>query len=106
MSPDLKPELKGYVQAVAAKLRNAGRQAVLANIKGIKAGLAAKVELAIVPDGSLESAMIVESSGNAEFDRAVIQIANAAAPFPPFPEAVRKETDVLNIVRTLRYSPP
>lgn len=93
---------KEYMQTVIAKVENAGRHIALS---GAEVKLAAQVDLVITADGSLESVRIVRSSGNDEFDRAVVRIAYAAAPFLPFPEEIRRETDVLHIVRTWRYGP-
>jgi periplasmic protein TonB len=92
-----------YMQTVVAQLEKEGRYADWTSIGATK--LAAKVDLAITPDGSLEAVRIVQSSGNSEFDRAVVRIAYAAAPFLPFPEEIRKEIDILHIVRTWRYYP-
>ena len=91
-----------YMQTVIAQLENEGRHADFTNIGATK--LAALVELTITADGSLEAVRIVKSSGNEEFDRVVVRIARAAAPFLAFPEEIRKEVDVLHIVRTWRYN--
>jgi protein TonB len=43
------------------------------------------VEVAILADGTLESATIVRSSGSARLDQAVVDILKLASPFDPFP---------------------
>jgi len=44
------------------------------------------VEVAILADGTLESATIVRSSGSAKLDQAVVDILKLASPFDPFPK--------------------
>lgn len=90
------------MRTVAEKVENVARDVALTSAKE---RLAAKVELVILADGSLESVKVVQTSGNDDFDQALIRVAKGAAPFDPFPEDIRKETDVLHIVRTWRYSP-
>lgn len=59
--------------------------------------------VAILPDGSLEDVQILESSGHNLLDQAAVEIVNLAAPFEPFPEAMREEADILEIIRTWRF---
>lgn len=54
-------------------------------------------------DGALEDIRILSSSGHAVLDEAAIRIVRMAAPFPPFPEALRATTDKLEIVRTWQF---
>lgn len=59
--------------------------------------------VSILPDGSLEDVQILESSGHNLLDQAAVEIVNLAAPFEPFPEAMREEADILEIIRTWRF---
>ena len=59
--------------------------------------------VAIRPDGTLENVEILQSSGESVLDQAAIEIVNMAAPFEPFPEAMRAEADILEIIRTWRF---
>lgn len=59
--------------------------------------------VAILPDGSVEDVQILESSGHNLLDQAAVEIVNLAAPFEPFPEAMREEADILEIIRTWRF---
>ncbi|MEO0437254.1 MAG: TonB family protein [Pseudomonadota bacterium] len=54
-------------------------------------------------DGSLESIDILKSSGYAVLDEAAVRIVRLAAPFSPFPEALRDTTDKLEILRTWQF---
>lgn len=56
-------------------------------------------------NGSLESVEINKSSGQRILDAAAVRIVKLAAPYAPFPEDIRKETDVLSIVRTWTFTP-
>jgi len=61
----------------------------------------AEVVIGIKPDGSLESVEISRSSGNKNFDEAVLRIVKHASPFAEFPPEIRRDTDLLYLVRTL-----
>ena len=46
---------------------------------------------------------VLESSGSGLLDQSALKIVRLAAPFMPFPPDLRKETDVLQIVRTWQF---
>ena len=48
---------------------------------------------------------MLESSGNLVLDAKTIDIVRRSAPFAPFPKQVRKERDVLELIRTFSYQP-
>jgi protein TonB len=56
--------------------------------------------VSIRADGSVESIEINRPSGQRILDASAIRIVKLAAPFPPFPADIRKETDILSITRT------
>jgi protein TonB len=58
---------------------------------------------AIRPDGSLKEVVLLESSGHAVLDNAAIDIVRLAAPYAPFPDELRQNTDVLEIIRTWQF---
>ncbi len=70
-----------------------------------RAGIYGKLRLlvAIRADGSLKEILVLESSGQSLLDQAAINIVALAEPFPPFSEALRETTDVLEIVRTWQF---
>ncbi len=59
--------------------------------------------VALRPTGELEEVRILQSSGQSILDNAAVEIVNMAAPFQPFPEAMRAEVDILEIIRTFRF---
>lgn len=44
------------------------------------------------------------SSGQPVLDQAALRIVNLAAPYAPFPENIRRDTDVLEITRTWTFT--
>ncbi|MCG8414859.1 MAG: energy transducer TonB [Pseudomonadales bacterium] len=59
--------------------------------------------VALRPTGRIEEIRILQSSGESILDEAAVQIVNMAAPFEPFPEEMRAEADILEIIRTFRF---
>ena len=62
-----------------------------------------RVLIAIRADGTLRDLSIMGSSGNKVLDDKALRIVRMAAPFPVFPEEVRKERDELELIRTLEF---
>ncbi|SFR63060.1 protein TonB [Marinobacter daqiaonensis] len=56
-------------------------------------------------DGTIKELSILESSGHSVLDDAAIRIIRMAAPFAPFPEEMREQTDELEIIRTWSFQP-
>lgn len=61
------------------------------------------LDVAINPDGSINSTRITRSSGYPELDRAALRIVNMSAPFPPLTKDILKDTDILHIPRVWRF---
>lgn len=59
--------------------------------------------IAIRADGSVKSIEILESSGRKILDNSAIKIVKLAAPFDPFTAQMLKNTDVLEIIRTIEF---
>ena len=59
--------------------------------------------VAIEPDGALRDVRVIDSSGHQVLDDAAVRIVRLAAPYAPFPSAMREDTDVLEIVRTWQF---
>lgn len=55
-------------------------------------------------DGTLESVQVERSSGQKILDAAAVKIVEMAAPFPAFPESMRKKVDILGISRTWSFT--
>jgi protein TonB len=61
------------------------------------------LDVAINANGTIQNVEIIESSGHTVLDDAALRIVHLAAPFPPFPESIRQETDILHITRTWNF---
>ena len=61
------------------------------------------LDVALNADGSIHSITLLRSSGHRVLDQAAQKIVELAAPFAPFPPDIRKDTDVLHIVRTWEF---
>lgn len=59
--------------------------------------------IALNASGQISETRIIQSSGESLLDQATVDIVNLAAPFEPFPEELKAETDILEIVRTFRF---
>lgn len=55
-------------------------------------------------NGVLEEVRLLDSSGNKELDQAALRIVRLAAPYPDFSVEMRKDYDVLEIIRTWQFS--
>ncbi|MCO7225258.1 energy transducer TonB [Pleionea sp. CnH1-48] len=63
------------------------------------------LKVAVNRDGTIREVNIMESSGHKILDDAAIAIVRRAAPFAPFDEELKKDTDVLEIVRLWQFQP-
>jgi protein TonB len=61
------------------------------------------LHVAVRKDGSVEQVRVLHSSGHKLLDDAAIRIVRLAAPFSPFPQEIRAETDILDITRTWQF---
>jgi protein TonB len=59
--------------------------------------------VSVKADGSVEQIKVLHSSGHKILDDAAVRIVRLAAPFSPFPNEIRKETDILDITRTWQF---
>ncbi|MBL4583052.1 MAG: energy transducer TonB [Pseudomonadales bacterium] len=62
-----------------------------------------RMMVAIKPDGSIKEIRILKSSGKRALDNAAIRIVKLAAPFAAFPDELRKEVGILQIIRTWKF---
>ena len=63
-----------------------------------------QLTVGVKPDGQVESIEINRPSGHKVLDQAAIRIVRMSAPFDRFPEAIRKDTDILYITRTWTFT--
>ena len=97
------PQLSYYFEAWRRKVERVGNLNYpdAARDRSLYGSL--RLLVAIVPDGTLSDVRVLESSGHRILDDAALRIVRLAAPFPPFPPAMRRNTDVLEIVRTWQF---
>jgi len=61
------------------------------------------LDVAINSNGSINSITISQSSGHKILDDAAVRIVRLASPFAPFPDDLRKDTDILHIIRGWQF---
>ena len=92
-----------YVQAWVEKVERIGNlnYPVEARRRGLSGRLT--LDVALNADGTVREITVTRSSGHRVLDQAAKRIVRLAAPFAPFPPEIRRETDVLHIVRTWEF---
>lgn len=92
-----------YMEAWRAKVERVGNlnYPEEARKRGLTGSLI--LDVALKPNGSVDEITVRKSSGNKILDDAAIRIVNLAAPFAPFPDNIRAETDILHITRTWQF---
>jgi protein TonB len=63
-----------------------------------------RILVSIGPKGQLLDAQIRQSSGQPALDKMALDILRQSAPFEPLPAEIRSDTDVLEIIRTWRFT--
>ncbi len=61
------------------------------------------LQVSLKSDGTIYEIEVRRSSGHKVLDDAAIRIVRLAAPYAPFPDEIRKETDILDITRTWQF---
>jgi protein TonB len=62
------------------------------------------LSVSIRADGSIENVEVKRKSGHRLLDAAAVKIVEMAGPYSPFPEDIRRDTDILNITRTWTFA--
>ena len=94
------PRFQAYFSKVREKIKAAWTYPSTAGERGIEGEVV--VEFRIAKDGNLESTAVRRSSGAPILDEYSMRAVQIAAPFPPVPDDVAKET--LTIDSTFRYA--
>ena len=92
-----------YLHSWRRKIENVGNLNYPSEARRRKLYGSLRLMVAIRPDGSLKEVELLESSGHPVLDDAALRIVKLAAPFAPFPDELRKSTDVLEIIRTWQF---
>ncbi len=92
-----------YMEAWRAKVERVGNLNYPEEARRRKLAGDLVLDVALNPDGKINQITIRRSSGHEVLDDAAIRIVELAAPYAPFPDAIRAETDVLHITRTWQF---
>jgi protein TonB len=92
-----------YMEAWRAKVERVGNLNYPDEARKRKLSGSLILDVALNPDGSVNEIVIRKSSGSNILDDAAIRIVHLAAPFSPFPDNIRKDTDILHITRTWQF---
>ena len=94
------PRLAGYVDQCLKKILQVAASDRLAEMAAMSGS--AMVTVAIRSDGTIEKIEVNRSSGQKRLDDILVRLVRLAEPFEPFPDDLRKNTDVLSVTRTFR----
>lgn len=59
----------------------------------------------LIPSGSVKAIEVLQSSGHPFLDEAAIKSVRLASPFAPFTAEMKKNVDILEIIRTWKFDP-
>lgn len=87
--------LKRFLNTIRRKIESQKRYPILARNAGVEGR--SGVRITIMKNGKLEKVEIMDSSGHETLDNAALQSVRDAAPFPPIPEAAKRERISMHI---------
>lgn len=93
-----------YMEAWRSKVERLGNLNYPPEVRERKLSGSLILDVALLPDGNIDSVSIKRSSNSPVLDKAAIKIVRMAAPYAKFPDSFRNETDILHITRTWRFS--
>lgn len=92
-----------YLDAWRAKIERIGNLNYPEEAKRRSITGSLRLDVAVNPDGSVREVTVLQPSGHKLLDDAARRIVHLAAPFSPFPQELREDTDVLHIIRTWEF---
>lgn len=92
-----------YMEAWRAKVERVGNLNYPDEARRRKLSGSLLLDVALKPNGTVLDITLRRSSGHKVLDDAAVRIVRLAAPFAPFPEAIRKDVDILHIERTWQF---
>lgn len=98
-------DIAGYVDRWKRKIESVGQRYLPAQIALQGLSGSPTLEVTIDMSGDLSEVIIRQSSGSTVLDQAALNILERAAPFEPFPEAVRADHPELNFVYKWQFNP-
>lgn len=97
------PTYSDYLEKWRRKVEFVGNQHYPEAARHLKLHGNLILQVTLTANGNLQQINLIHSSGKSILDDAAIRIVQLAAPFEPFPEAIRKETEILDITRTWQF---
>ena len=94
-----------YMNQWMQQIERAGRQNMPKEVEQDKITARLRLLVSIRADGTIHELKVLESSGYIFIDDAAKRIVRQSAPFSPFPEEMRQEVDLLEIIRTWKFTP-
>ena len=93
-----------YIEDWRVKVERIGNMNYPAQARQQKIFGKLQLTVSIRANGTLESVDVSKSSGHRILDAAAVRIVKLAAPYAPFPADIRKDTEILSIVRTWSFT--
>ncbi len=93
-----------YVDAFRSRVEEIGNKNYPALARQKKISGNVRLMVSILATGQVKEIVVLKSSGYPVLDEAARQSVRLAEPFLPFPAAIRKDTDVLQVIRTWKFS--
>ena len=94
-----------YMEAWRAKVERIGNLNYPDEAKRTNLSGSLVLDVALNADGSINNIALRRSSGQAILDEAAIGIVKLAAPYGRFPDDIKKDIDILHIIRTWQFLP-
>lgn len=98
-------DIAGYVDRWKRKIESVGQRYLPAQIALQGLSGSPTLEVTIDMSGDLSEVIIRKSSGSTVLDQAALNILERAAPFEPFPEAIRLDHPELNFLYKWQFNP-
>ncbi len=92
-----------YMEAWRAKVERVGNLNYPDDARRKKLSGQLIMDVALLPDGTVQNITIRRSSGHKILDDSAIRIVKLASPFAPFPDDISKDVDILHITRTWKF---
>ncbi len=93
-----------YIDAFRSRVEEVGNKNYPQEARRRKQEGNVRLLVAILPTGRVKEIVVLKSSGYPLLDEAAKQSVRLAEPFQPFPAAIRRDTDILQIIRTWKFA--
>ncbi|MCC2639552.1 MAG: hypothetical protein K0Q68_3271 [Moraxellaceae bacterium] len=93
-----------YVDAFRSRVEEVGNKNYPQRARDRKIYGNVRLMVSILATGEVREVKVLKSSGHSILDEAAKQSVRLAAPFQPFPAAIRRDTDILQIIRTWKFA--